>query len=373
MMLGGGDLNLTKFRQGFGQLTMENWKQAILEHELIFRNQVRELHRLYWTQKNLMIEHHKRTFNLQLPADNYINAVRNDLDNNLSISSVDGAEKETVGVGKEEGIVENGTRSLDSSSFNEVIVLDDSLDLGRHEGDPKEFQSGGFEFLTQKALELFETKPTGPNDKGSISMEGNNAPCAPSTIHFSEGEGRSLLEQNPHFYRERLDDSCLTSAQNHSRNIKRSTHELIDLNLSIEDESCHHQNDPDPSATSSYEKKAGWLFRFGQDKGPVGDNKRQDSDVTVSRDSSNHPIAEDEAQQPALIGKFSLGCNSECSSSDEKGAEEPASVSITDDSVITQMNSPGEEDVATVTAAEILMAISFGSSANATVPVDRMC
>ncbi|XP_020094349.1 uncharacterized protein LOC109714238 isoform X3 [Ananas comosus] len=56
MMVRGGDLNLNCSPQSFEDSIWEGLKQAMLQHELIFRDQVRELHRLYWTQKNLMHE-----------------------------------------------------------------------------------------------------------------------------------------------------------------------------------------------------------------------------------------------------------------------------------------------------------------------------
>nr|XP_029123096.1 uncharacterized protein LOC105054026 [Elaeis guineensis] len=52
----GGDLNLNNSVQAYGDSIKEGLKQAMLQHEVIFKNQVRELHRLYWTQKNLMHE-----------------------------------------------------------------------------------------------------------------------------------------------------------------------------------------------------------------------------------------------------------------------------------------------------------------------------
>ncbi|KAG1362197.1 hypothetical protein COCNU_10G004160 [Cocos nucifera] len=52
----GGDLNLNNPVQAYGDSIKEGLKQAMLQHEVIFKNQVRELHRLYWTQKNLMHE-----------------------------------------------------------------------------------------------------------------------------------------------------------------------------------------------------------------------------------------------------------------------------------------------------------------------------
>ncbi|KAG1354480.1 hypothetical protein COCNU_07G005920 [Cocos nucifera] len=56
MLRRGGDLNLNSSVQAYGDSIKEGLKQAMLQHEVIFRNQVEELHRLYWTQKNLMRE-----------------------------------------------------------------------------------------------------------------------------------------------------------------------------------------------------------------------------------------------------------------------------------------------------------------------------
>ncbi|XP_038976826.1 uncharacterized protein LOC103705155 [Phoenix dactylifera] len=56
MLRRGGDLNLNSSVQTYGDSIKEGLKQAMLQHEVIFRNQVQELHRLYWTQKNLMSE-----------------------------------------------------------------------------------------------------------------------------------------------------------------------------------------------------------------------------------------------------------------------------------------------------------------------------
>ncbi|XP_008796832.2 uncharacterized protein LOC103712163 [Phoenix dactylifera] len=56
MLRRGGDLNLNSSVQACGDSIKEGLKQAMLQHEVILRNQVRELHRLYWTQKNLMHE-----------------------------------------------------------------------------------------------------------------------------------------------------------------------------------------------------------------------------------------------------------------------------------------------------------------------------
>ncbi|ONK55701.1 uncharacterized protein A4U43_C10F120 [Asparagus officinalis] len=51
-----GDLNLNQF----GDSLKEGVKQTMLRQEITFKYQVRELHRLYWTQKNLMRELYRR-------------------------------------------------------------------------------------------------------------------------------------------------------------------------------------------------------------------------------------------------------------------------------------------------------------------------
>ncbi|XP_072988480.1 uncharacterized protein [Typha latifolia] len=56
MLLRRGDLNLNCSAQAYEDSIKEGVRQAMLRHDAVFRSQVRELHRLYWTQKNLMHE-----------------------------------------------------------------------------------------------------------------------------------------------------------------------------------------------------------------------------------------------------------------------------------------------------------------------------
>ncbi|KAM0935625.1 hypothetical protein DsansV1_C29g0213801 [Dioscorea sansibarensis] len=85
----GPDLNLNIAPLPCNDSVREFLKQAMLQHEIAFRHQVRELHRLYWTQRNLMSQLRRRTMpnskqvasavglsldsptpvNLELPAD----------------------------------------------------------------------------------------------------------------------------------------------------------------------------------------------------------------------------------------------------------------------------------------------------------------
>ncbi|XP_042411351.1 uncharacterized protein LOC122000916 isoform X1 [Zingiber officinale] len=52
-----GDLNLNLTPPPeYGEHVKEGLKYAMLQHEILFKHQVRELHRLYWTQKRLMNE-----------------------------------------------------------------------------------------------------------------------------------------------------------------------------------------------------------------------------------------------------------------------------------------------------------------------------
>ncbi|KAH0456951.1 hypothetical protein IEQ34_014858 [Dendrobium chrysotoxum] len=397
MMLKSGDSNLNRFSLAFGESAMGSLKQTILEQDFTFRKQVRELHRLYWTQKNLMNElcqngvnaqvgnalfrnegallrNHQRNFNLQLPADVFISIDQKNYNNHLTETDLSKSRRKFA--------VEKSLLSSFGSGYNEIIDLEDSVDLDSQE-------------------------------KAKVSLKENHLCCVSSMVHFGEAQDRRLKEQMPHVSCVGIDDSSLGYVNNSYRNTHESEPVLFDLNTPVKDSDVHSSSQDFMLAdnnTKNFENNEsildinvlssaypvegttgssdGALISINetlipsieltkQEKG--GDSTENLSNHEESEEDtlSSHTSAEDEAQQNALLGKSYGGYNSNGmreSSSYEKDIREPATLSITDDSVITQSHSTEnemsyfgkfkseEQDIATTAAAQALMAISFGRS-----------
>lgn len=172
MMLRGGDLNLNRSVQSFGDSTMERLKQAMLQHELMFRNQVCELHRLYWIQKNLMNELRIIGVDTDLPSScPWLSKESADKKNAFSVFSR-AKEARNVGAleefkGKSTDLLKRSQRDFtlhlsaddfvrsndkdpafrhQASNFRcrEVIDLESSVKLEFHEVSNDQIFSGGF-------------------------------------------------------------------------------------------------------------------------------------------------------------------------------------------------------------------------------------
>ncbi|KAI0501001.1 hypothetical protein KFK09_019219 [Dendrobium nobile] len=391
MMLRSGDSNLNRFSQDFGESAMGSLKQAILEQDFTFRKQVRELHRLYWTQKNLMNElcqngrvgnallrnesallrNHQRNFNLQLPADVFISIDQKNHNNHLSETDLSKSKRKFA--------VEKSLLSSFGSGCNEIIDLEDSVDLDSQE-------------------------------KAKVSLKENHVCCEYSSmVHFGEPQDRRLKEQMAHVSCVGIDDSSLDYVNDHYRNTHESEPVLFDLNMPVRDSGVHNSSEDSILAdnnTKNFEDNESILDNNVLSsvypvEGTTGSSDRaliiiketpipsiELTKQEKGRDSienlSNHEESEEDTlsshtsdQQNALLGKSYGGYNSNGireSNSYEKGIREPATLSITDDSVITQSQSTEnemsyfgnfkseEQDIATTEAAQALMAISFGRS-----------
>ncbi|KAL0914104.1 hypothetical protein M5K25_017608 [Dendrobium thyrsiflorum] len=393
MMLKSGDSNLNRFSQAFEESAMGSLKQAILEQDFTFRKQVRDLHRLYWTQKNLMNEllqngvnaqvgnalfrnegallrNHQRNFNLQLPADVFISVDQKN-HNNLNLSETD------LSKSRRKFAVEKSLLSSFGSGYNEIIDLEDSVDLDGQR-------------------------------KTKVSLKENHVSCVSSMVHFGEAQDRRLKEQMVHVSCVGIDDSSLDYVNDRYRNTHESEPVLFDLNMPIRDSDVHNSSQDSMLAdnnTKNFEDNEsildinvlssaypvegttgssdGALISINETPIPSIELTKQEKGGDSTENLSNHEqseednlssntSAEDEAQQNALLGYNSNGMRE--SSSYENGIREPATVSITDDSVITQSHSTEnemsyfgkfkseEQDMATTEAAQALMAISFGRS-----------
>lgn len=294
MILRTGDLNPNRFDRGYSR--MESLKQAMLQHELIFRNQVRELHRLYWTQKNLMNELHQKwfdarapssssrvalikwmgsteeknefsesscarenvasleqfkcrpanvfsnhmiNFSLHLPADESIKGTCVDLPYSHTVIE-DSKSNDNVGCGFEEVIAEKDVpRSASSFSRKEVIELEAPVEPECHEEENEVFF--GFRPPLQKGTGMLGSQPTAFSDQVSSSAVGSEMHHIPSMVHLDEWHDGRLQDQKSF---SGLGNSCVAALADHSRTIQEDKPLLIDLNVPLENERSHDLNDP---------------------------------------------------------------------------------------------------------------------------------
>ncbi|XP_020584023.1 uncharacterized protein LOC110027087 [Phalaenopsis equestris] len=410
-----GDFNLNRFSRAFGESAMRSFKQAILEQELTFKNQVRELHRLYWAQKALMKELQQKGVDVQVESAScrnetalFANQQRDfDLNNNNNNNNNNDLFGTDLSKANGKFDFEKSLISSVASGCNEIIDLEDSTDSDRHE-------------------------------KAEVRLKENNVCSVPSVVHFGEEQDGKLKDQMPHVACVETVESSLDSVYDHSKITHESKKPLFDLNMpagvaevhnSSQDSMLEENNrknfndfeskmdinvwssvypvgkstDSSDRALSINEAPISSIELSKHDKGGVSpsDEHRlvaqtyqnwQESNFTstysiklpqaASSDStekpSNHKESEeDEAEQNAFMRtssvRYDANSMSDCSSY-EKGEQETAAPSITDDSVITLSQitenersytgkfKPEEQDMKTTAAAQTLMDISFGGS-----------
>ncbi|PKA48432.1 hypothetical protein AXF42_Ash020950 [Apostasia shenzhenica] len=283
-----GELNLNRFAQAPGDSAMEGLKQAMLEHELIFRNQVRELHRLYWTQKNLMNElskgfsvaaerkhsadeknaalsqfcrarelgasldcnvavqpeHNQRNFNLHLPADDFI---RVPADLSQIEASMGNGTLEILRLGSPtgDGILKKNM-SPQGFLFKEIIDLEKSMNLECNLGEIEAF-SPDLKAPAWPTSGFFGSKPAILCDSASSSVLADKKNLTPSTISIGE---ESQEKEHPA-------SSCVPGESRiavvsyHSSNNHESRSVLIDLNVPHDDECFHDLIEPTVSIKDS--------------------------------------------------------------------------------------------------------------------------
>ncbi|KAK8957719.1 hypothetical protein KSP39_PZI000743 [Platanthera zijinensis] len=259
MMLKVGDLNLNHSVQVFGDSTMESLKQAMLQHEFIFRNQVRELHRLYWTQKNLMNEFGLKRFDSLAPCSTSFVAP--------PIGSKDSVEKRNAfsvsyqsveiwnSLSRNVGSLEE-FKGQSSSNVLKNHEVDFGLDLTRRNGKdptfydpgvlPVNFTNGGLgETKSENIIRCYARKRKEVIDReDSVELERHKptiaVPCAqvslmPSVSRLNEEDGVGLQEKKPSSSCAGLQVSPIATSDDQPRKKRRAASPMpFDLNIPLE-------------------------------------------------------------------------------------------------------------------------------------------
>lgn len=367
---------------------MDIFRQEIMGQELLFRSQVRELHRLYWTQKNMMND--VRRNGIKTQASEEINA--------FSEPSPDRKRGKAFG-GNVDDLLKNHTgifglqfpaaydfisgaeTELRSRCGVEFIDLEDSMEADYQEID--ETSAAEFRTPVPETLSLFGSE-SGPM--------GNQKHCLPSVVHLEEEQHRRFHEQASSAGLGDDSGSATVDILLNNKHVCKPL--LIDLNMPNEDECCHVQiNDhlvkaASPSTNFSIDHQVIELDNPRKsDKvpftlKPVSANpalltsSTYDEDCvklsqTICREDvlSSHRCTVEARKFCADYTSNGMVNNCECSSY-EKSTEEPATLSANDDSVITQLHSPkheisyigeskdGGRDLIIAAAAEALVTIS---------------
>ncbi|KAI0520600.1 hypothetical protein KFK09_008076 [Dendrobium nobile] len=270
MMLRSGDLNLNRSVQAFGDSTMERLKQAMLQHEVIFRNQVCELHRLYWTQKNLMNELRVKVVHTDCPSSySWLNKESEEKKNAFSKSSraKESSLAGNAGVFEEfkdntADLLKNHQREFSLPLFADnfirnkgetpafhhrvgnfgckgVIDLESSTELEFHEVTNNQVFSGGCRAPTHNGAGLFGAQASVPCALVTSSIIGNDKNRMVSVIHLSEEHGGQLQEQKSALPYVGIGESCIDASVNKPRKKQKASPMLFDLNVPLEDDCSH--------------------------------------------------------------------------------------------------------------------------------------
>ncbi|KAL0923718.1 hypothetical protein M5K25_007787 [Dendrobium thyrsiflorum] len=270
MMLRSGDLNLNRSVQAFGDSTMERLKQAMLQHEVIFRNQVCELHRLYLTQKNLMNELRVKVVHTDGPSSySWLSKESEEKKNAFSKSSR--AKESTLagnaGVFEEfkdntADLLKNHQREFSLHLFADdfirnkgeapaffhpvsnfcckgVIDLESSTELEFHEVTNNQVFSGGCRAPTHNVAGLFGAQASVSCALVTSSIIGNDKNRMVSVIHLSEEHGGQLQEQKSALPYVGIGESCIDASVNKPRKKQQVRPTLFDLNVPLEDDCSH--------------------------------------------------------------------------------------------------------------------------------------
>lgn len=302
-MLRTGDLNLSQF----GDPVKDAMKRTMLQHEIVFKNQVRELHRLYWTQKNLMRELYRReleanerrqtvppqslmgregnvisseeikgrcvdvsdnkhrSLNLGLPSAVYtLNSVRNSIgDKRVMGSDMFRPRCSTKGAVVDEG------KSL---YCYEVIDLEDPVEIAS-QAETRVISFSGFKVPTDNCGVMGNLQSDVASDMASTSRVQNECGFAPysprKTSGFVPDLNHSDMDCSERWPEHKADQSGAGGSESsvaglvdpstdstHKQEPNTSKPVLIDLNIPQDDESSHALNDPmltfsSPSSSSS--------------------------------------------------------------------------------------------------------------------------
>lgn len=290
MMLRFRDLNLNHSVQVFGDSGMDSLKQEMLKHEFIFRNQVKELHHLYWTQKKLMNEFQlkmfnshppscsslvaltgskdsedKRSaflissqamemwnslspnvgalgefkghslgvlknqeidFNLHFPADDFI---RGDSKNHLAFCHPRISQVHFTVDGSLGGFNEENSLYNSSIKGKKTIDMEESVVLKYHDTPDMDF-SDSFRAPMLIDADLFGSNTRIPCGQVSLSILENQMHQMPSAIHLNEENDGRMQEHKPVFSPFGLDSSCVTTSANQPRRKHLASPILFDLN-----------------------------------------------------------------------------------------------------------------------------------------------
>ncbi|KAG0490324.1 hypothetical protein HPP92_007187 [Vanilla planifolia] len=298
MMILRRDVNLDCFTQAVGGLPMESLKQAMLQHEFIFRNQVRELHRLYWTQKNLMNEVLQNGLEVHAPHRPSVGAwsACNEFLVEKKAFSISCLARQGSLVREVDALEEFKDKSANLFGTNQInfgihLPSDDFIpitgeepaykQLGRNASTGTELVDAidkgnlgiglghvfieesmhlpinckevsgailecpeaenvllsGSKVTLQKVNGVFGFQPTAPCVWSSSSTLLNNAHLVPTILHLNGVNIGRLHEEKNTLPVDVVDKSSVATSINQSITKKQATPLLIDLNIAQEDES----------------------------------------------------------------------------------------------------------------------------------------
>ncbi|KAK8964466.1 hypothetical protein KSP40_PGU020763 [Platanthera guangdongensis] len=318
MMLKFGDLNLNHSVQVFGDSTMESLKQAMLQHEFIFRNQVRELHRLYWTQKNLMNEFRLKRFDSLAPCSTSFAAP--------PIGSKDSLEKRNAfsvsyqsveiwnSLSRNVGALEE-FKGHSSSNALKNHDIDFSLnlpadDFSRRNGKdptfyhpgvlPVNFTNGGLgETKSENIIRCYARKRKEVIDReDSVELECHKptiaVPCAqvslmPSVSRLNEEDGVGLQEQKPSSSSAGLQVSPMATSDDQPRKKGRAASPMpFDLNEPLEHDEQSNSFHDNASILHNLASSANTATKISWDKDDCSlDSKLAHNTIDDREDAKN--------------------------------------------------------------------------------------
>ncbi|PKA64172.1 hypothetical protein AXF42_Ash005185 [Apostasia shenzhenica] len=244
---------------------MESLKQTMLQQEMIFRNQVRELHRLYWTQKNSMNQFLGGGFTVR--ASNRCRELAEGKNSFLEFSR----SREV------NGVLNFG--ALEKAEGSSTDFLLNNLQRGFcHQLPPEMLFRGG----VQSPAKYYLEKESSIRDGTVEAIGRGNVGC------MTEEEANSAFYGCLEYpIKKGSGESCETADFDLPRNMKTSRTLLIDLNVPLEDEFCHNQNDP---AGNIHFTSSNSLLSHGILMGESCNNSKEDFSFASLPEPSNSAV-----------------------------------------------------------------------------------
>lgn len=269
----------------------ESLKQAMIDHEIVFKKQVQELHRLYAVQKSMMKGDSKYTFPerhlvgstrfvlddsiLQGDQDFFSRFQQKPLDLRLSTGNsseddvLDGVE---VNLSLSIGRSTNKRSRIASNNWKNKIVYPSSLDV----------------------IDLEESNETGSNEDAqhvfSLDQSSRN-----STDHLKMGpfcrKRESTMNDGIH-----QEWSSFNQGSNEQLDVKQAIVVDLDLNKDQQDDSSFHSLEPYPSSDSSY----------GESCNQIGKPAKVSTSILTSKQPKSQTSVKDAQTEPCCIDLESL-------------------------------------------------------------------